>query len=333
MTSDATRAFALSPIERWIFRAAGSLFSRRGRSASVLVLIYHRVLVEPDALLPDEPDAAAFAAQMDLIAANFNVLPLQEAVERLYAHSLPERAVCITFDDGYANNCDVALPILAARRIPATVFVAPGFLNGGWMFNDIVLEAVRRAPQRVKLPVVDEADLSSPGARVEAWERIAKAFKYLEPYERVRRAEDLAADLGVALPAGPMMTDAQVVRLHQAGIEIGAHTLSHPILARIDADAARREMLDSRHRLEEMIGAPVRSFAYPNGHPLRDYDRSHVALAAEAGFDLAVTTAWGAATRSSDRFQIPRVAPWDRTARRYAARLVCAYRDRRFATA
>jgi peptidoglycan/xylan/chitin deacetylase (PgdA/CDA1 family) len=328
-----TPTFALSRFESRMFRLAGSLFSRRGRSASMLVLIFHRVLPEPDALLPNEPDARTFAAQMSLLAGNFNVLPLREATERLYAGSLPERAVCVTFDDGYANNCEVALPILAALRLPATVFVAPGFLDGKWMFNDVVLEAVRHAPQHVKLPVVHDVDLSSADARIAAWERIVTALKYLDPEERLRRAETLVADLGVALPRGPMMTEAQVAQLHRAGIEIGAHTMSHPILTKIDGAASLREMVDSRNRLQEMIGSPVRSFAYPNGRPLEDYDRTHVALVAKAGFDLAVSTAWGAATIGSDRLQIPRIAPWDKTARRYLARMVATYRRRRFATA
>ncbi|MGH8259111.1 MAG: polysaccharide deacetylase family protein, partial [Steroidobacteraceae bacterium] len=296
------------------------------------VLIYHRVLDRPDPLLPDEPDAAAFAAQMDLLGSSFNVLPLPEAVERLCSGALPARAVCITFDDGYSNNCDVALPILAARGLPATVFVAPGFLNGGRMFNDVVLEAIRRAPQQARARLLGEGDLdlSTTSARLRTWTRIAAALKYLEPGERMRQAEGLAADLGVELPVNLMMTDTQVRRLHQAGIEIGAHTMSHPILTRVDGERCLAEMVDSRRRLEEITGARVTSFAYPNGAPLRDYDRMHVALAREAGFDLAVSTAWGAATMRSDRMQLPRIAPWDRSARRYAMRLAAAYRQRRF---
>lgn len=326
---------ALSRPDSWLFRAAGSLLSRSGRHASLLVLIYHRVLAEADPLLPDEPDAATFAAQMDLLASTFNVLPLREAIERLRTGALCARAVCITFDDGYANNCEVALPILAARRLPATVFVAPGFLNGGTMFNDLVREAIRQAPRQARSPLLGEGDvdLATTAARLEAWTRIVTALKYEEPGERVRQAEALAADLGVKPPADLMMTDAQVLQLHRAGIEIGAHTMSHPILTRVDAGRCLAEMVDSRRRLEEITGAQVKSFAYPNGAPLRDYDRTHAALAREAGFDVAVSTAWGAATMRSDRMQLPRIAPWDRSARRYAARLATAYRQRNFTTA
>ncbi len=73
-------------------------------------------------------------------------------------------------------------------------------------------------------------------------------------------------------------------------------------------------------------------FAYPNGKPNRDYDARHVAMAREAGFVTALTTAWGAAAADSDPFQIPRVAAWDRTPLRYGLRLARASRERNFAT-
>src|SRR5882724_6749388 len=114
----------LSSLDAFFLRTGSGMLSGRGRNASLLVMIFHRVLPAPDAMMPDEPDAASFAAQMDLVAGNFNVLPLREAVTRLRSGTLPPRALSITFDDGYANNYEVALPILAARKLPATVFVA-----------------------------------------------------------------------------------------------------------------------------------------------------------------------------------------------------------------
>jgi peptidoglycan/xylan/chitin deacetylase (PgdA/CDA1 family) len=324
----------LASWESSLVRLAGTLLSRRGRNASLLVLIFHRVLQERDPLLPNEPDARQFGALVDLIAGNFNILPLREAADRLRRGALPSRAICITFDDGYANNCTVALPILAARRVPATVFVAPGFLNGKRMFNDTILETIRRAPEAIDLTPegLTPVDFSQGATRLQIWEKLVGKLKYLEPVERLRRVEALAERLGVTLPTDLMMTDDQVRTLHRSGIEIGAHTMTHPILTRVDAETALREMSDSRRRLEEITGAPVRSFAYPNGRPKQDYDHKHVGLAREAGFDLALTTAWGAATIDSDMLQIPRVAPWDATGLRYGARLANAYRQRRYET-
>jgi peptidoglycan/xylan/chitin deacetylase (PgdA/CDA1 family) len=295
-------------------------------------MIFHRVPVSPDPLLPGEPDAAHFGRLMDLITDHFNVLSLREACKRLRSGTLPARAASITFDDGYANNYEVALPILTARRIPATVFVAPGFLNGGYMFNDLVIESIRCAPTELDLREqgLEHFLLPDNSARIAALETIVPKLKYLEPSERVRRSQEIADLAGASPPANLMMTDAQVLALHRAGIEIGAHTMQHPILTRVAPEEARAEMLESKRRLEEIIGAPVRSFAYPNGKPHSDYNATHVALARECGFDCALSTAWGAATMNSDMHQIPRIAPWDRSARRYIARAMGAYRQRSY---
>jgi peptidoglycan/xylan/chitin deacetylase (PgdA/CDA1 family) len=109
--------------------------------------------------------------------------------------------------------------------------------------------------------------------------------------------------------------------------------VNHPILANVDEITARREIVESKARLEEMIGARVSSFAYPNGGPTRDYTARDVVLAREAGFDVALSTAWGAATPERDPHQIPRIAPWDRTALRFGLRLVRAYVERTAALA
>jgi len=315
----------LTSLQSLLLRASGTVTSGLG-AGSLLVLIYHRVLPEPDPLLPNEPDAAAFAAQLDVIGSLFKVLPLAEAVRRLRAGQLPPRAACITFDDGYANNCEVALPILKSRAMPATVFVAPGFLCGGRMFNDTVIEALRRASGELDLTRegFGRHALPDDAARVRAIASMLPVLKYLPQADRVRRATAIAERVGAELPDDLMMTEDQVRHLHREGVGIGAHTVNHPILANVDESTARREIEQSRGRLEEMIGAPVTTFAYPNGGPARDYTARDVALAREAGFELAVSTAWGAATAAADPFQIPRIAPWDRTALRFGMRMVRA---------
>jgi peptidoglycan/xylan/chitin deacetylase (PgdA/CDA1 family) len=116
-----------------------------GRPA-LIVLTYHRVLPAPDPMLTAEPDAGLFEAQMTFLARYMVVLPLVEALRRLEAGTLPRRAIAITFDDGYANNAQVALPILRRLGLPATFFIATGYLDGGCMWNDAVIETLRRCP-------------------------------------------------------------------------------------------------------------------------------------------------------------------------------------------
>jgi peptidoglycan/xylan/chitin deacetylase (PgdA/CDA1 family) len=146
-------------------------------------------------------------------------------------------------------------------------------------------------------------------------------LKYLEPTERQRRVDAIAACTGVVLPDDLMLTSAQLREMARAGMTIGGHTVHHPILASLSDDQALAEMVDGRRRLEEIVGTPVDLFAYPNGKPGEDYTGAHVRLAREAGFAAAVSTAWGAASPGCDVFQIPRFSPWDRRAWRYGLRL------------
>ena len=138
---------------------------------------------------------------------------------------------------------------------------------------------------------------------------------------------------GSAPPPGHMLTTPQVRGLRDAGVEIGAHTATHPILTRLDAAAARDDMAQGKETLEGILQEPVRLFAYPNGRPGEDYDATHVAIAKDLGFSAAVSTAWGAAHHGCDLFQMPRVAPWDASALPYAARLVKSYAKRTYPVA
>ena len=288
------------------------------------VLSYHRVLPQRDPLLPLEPTAAEFEERMRWVKANFEVLPLAEAAHALAGRRLPKRALSITFDDGYADNYKVAAPILLRLGLPATFFVATGFLDGGCMFNDVVIEALRVAPG----PALDLDDLGlgrhrvgSNAERIAATEPILARLKYFEAERRRRVAAEIAQRAASRTPTDLMMTSEQVRALHAAGMEIGAHTVTHPILAEIPLARARHEMERSRARLETITGAPVRLFAYPNGSPRRDYYAEHAALARELGFEAAVSTAWGAARTGDDLYQIPRFTPWDRSDWRFGLRL------------
>jgi peptidoglycan/xylan/chitin deacetylase (PgdA/CDA1 family) len=305
---------------RWLFR----VLSPAGKNGRLAVLIFHRVLAEPDPLFPGEPDAAHFEIQMRWLRDWFNVLPLEEAVGRLRQGSLPARAAAVTFDDGYADNYTLALPILERLGIPATFFIATGFLNGGRMFNDVVIEAVRQAKGA-------ELDLSKIGlgwhsittveARRSAIASIITDLKYLQPRCRSELAHALAQSTGLSQCPDLMLNTEQVRRLAAAGMTLGAHTVNHPILARVSDKEALEEMRASKEQLESLIRQPVTLFAYPNGKQGTDYTAVHVELAREAGFTAACAGTWGAADKSSDLFQIPRFTPWDRSALRYGLRL------------
>ncbi|MDC6166102.1 polysaccharide deacetylase family protein [Paucibacter sp. XJ19-41] len=304
-----------------------TLLAPAGVRARLNILIFHRVLPAPDPLFPSEIDAAMFDAICGWLKAWFQVLPLDEAVRRLSERSLPARALAITFDDGYADNEQVALPILQRHGLCATFFVATGFLDGGRMWNDSLIETVRRSSrtrvdlQGLDLPLPPSLALDSTAQRRQAIDGLIGAIKYLPVEQRQRLCEELAERAAVRLPDDLMMSSDQVVALRRAGMQVGAHTVSHPILARLDAESMRAEIAASKMQLEHLLGEPVDLFAYPNGKPGEDYNDTSVAVARSLGFKAAVSTAWGAARADADLFQLPRFTPWDRSRLRFGGRL------------
>jgi peptidoglycan/xylan/chitin deacetylase (PgdA/CDA1 family) len=301
------------------------------------ILIFHRVLSKPDPLFPGEVDAARFDRMMAVVSRAFRVLPLAQAVRSLAQACLPPRALAITFDDGYADNHEVALPILQRHSLPATFFVATGFLDGGRMWNDSVIECIRHTA-RASIDV-DELGVAglptgSVAERRAAIDRLIPLIKYKNLAGRQQALASLHKACGSpALCETLMMRSSQVRALHDAGMEIGAHTVNHPILTALPDDEARFELQQGRDRLRDLTQAPVLTLAYPNGKPGTDYDRRHVAIARELGFQQAVTTAVGVARAGDDLFQLPRFTPWDTALPRWTARLLLNQRKAHFLVA
>lgn len=285
-----------------------------GTAGSLSILIFHRVLAQPDPIFPLEVDGGRFDRLMAMVARAYRVLPLADAVERLQQRRLPARALAITFDDGYADNHDVALPILRRHGLGACFFIATGFLDGGRMFNDTVIEAIRRGPSAgIDLGALGlgHVPLDTPQRRQQAIDKVLPLVKYRPPAERDALLEQVRHACGKpALPDDLMMRSEQLRALHAAGMEIGAHTVHHPILRTLDDAQAEREIATSRDRLRNLTGAAVDLFAYPNGRPDQDYDLRDVSIVERLGFRAAVSTAVGVADARSPVFQLPRYTPW-----------------------
>ena len=302
-----------------------SLRSPSGPKARLSVLIFHRVLPAPDPLFPDEMHAARFDELCGWLSAWFNVLPLDQAVQCLQAGTLPARAACISFDDGYSDNLHVAMPILQRHNLTATFFIATGFLDGGRMWNDTIIETVRSCQAAVldvsSLGLGSHA-LNTVAAQQAAIAALIGQIKYRPVAERIAITEDIARLAKVQLPQNLMMTSAEVKAMHQAGMQIGAHTVSHPILAKLTDDQARQEIGDSKRFLEQLLGERITVFAYPNGKPGEDYLPQSVEVVRSLGFDAAVSTQWGASRMGDDPLQIKRFTPWDKTRLRFGLRLL-----------
>ncbi|MBK7081417.1 MAG: polysaccharide deacetylase family protein [Betaproteobacteria bacterium] len=287
------------------------------------VLIFHRILPEPDPLLPYEV-TGQFSAEIETLARHFTILPLREGLARLKSNTLPPTPLCLTFDDGYRDNYTMALPILQAQRISATFFIASGYLDGGRMWNDTLLAIVRGWPD----DAIDLRDWGIPAIpmqslaqRQQAWGLLFRWMRRIGARGRDELLERLVRRVPESLPTDLMMTRQQVRELCEAGMEIGCHTRLHPILARLPDDDARQEIVGSKRELEELTQTEVRYFAYPNGtrrrlrHARRE-PRRRGRLRCRLHYLLGVVT------RDWDQYQIPRFTPWDRKLSRFTARFI-----------
>ena len=276
----------------------------------------------PDSLYPDEPDARRFTEILDWAANWFNVLPLPEAVERLRAGSLPDRAAAITFDDGYADNCVVALPILRQHGMHATFFVATAFMDGGRMFNDTVIEAVRRvATSEFDLEAREARGLSNRIARREreTVEAISTGSRTCLKASGTTAVNAIKVLPGFLCRTISMISDEQVRRLRDAGMEIGAHTRTHP--SSRDANLRSRSRSPTGATYRRVAGTPSARFSLTPTETRAGLlvARGHGEAAGVRGCRLDV------AGRRQDRrhaFELPRSTPRARQRLLFGLRLV-----------
>ena len=325
----------MDPFVALIARSCFGLISALS-SPRLSILIFHRVHARTDSIFPREPDSTRFERLMRFVGRSFNTMTLGNAVTLLAQGDLPPRALVITFDDGYADNADVALPILQRCGLTASFFVSSGFLDGGRMWNDSVIECLR-ACRHSEIDLepfgLGRCALGGDVERRRALELLLPRIKFLGLGEREEAVTRLQRLCGVTdLPDNLMMRPEQLRVLHRAGMEIGAHTVRHPILTTLTPREAAYEIAAGRKQLQSIVDAPVDMFAYPNGKPGRDYDHSHVALVKSLGFRAAVSTAPGVGQAGNDLFQLPRFTPWSEALGTWSAQLLLNQRSVRFDT-
>lgn len=282
---------AATRADRWLAPLA------RGRGA---VLMFHHVRpartdpFQPNALLEIVPDF--LDRTLGLVGRlGFEIVSLDEVPDRL-ARPGGRPFVALTFDDGYRDNVEFALPILRRHRAPWTMFVTTDYASGRGRLWWLELEEVIRASDRLLL--VNDGLRQELPARSAAEKHAAFAAAYLSlragPEERLR---DVIA--GWCDEAG-IDSEALVRRLclgwdeiralaREPGVTIGAHTLTHPMLAKHEDETARREIVESGRIIAGRIGRPVRHLAYPVGDPDSAGPREF-RIAQEAGYATAVTT-------------------------------------------
>jgi peptidoglycan/xylan/chitin deacetylase (PgdA/CDA1 family) len=309
-----------------------------------VILLYHRIAspaMDP-LLLSVAP--GHFADHLAFLSREYHPLTLVELAAACGADRIPERAVAITFDDGYADNLRAAAPILDRYRQKATVFVAGAGLEGTPLFYDElerILLWTPVLPARIRIRVngvarewelgqwarrpkkMDDEYLgwnmertSDPTPRHRCYRELFNILREAPVRVRAQTMASLRRTAGVRKdgPALKLLLTKAELRKAAMGetLEIGAHTRNHPALHRLTAKEQREEIVSGKRLLESATGREARAFAYPYGSPW-DVTRETVQLAREAGFTLACGNYPGPVDSESDLFWLPRclVRDWD----------------------
>jgi peptidoglycan/xylan/chitin deacetylase (PgdA/CDA1 family) len=280
------------------------------------VLAYHRVLPRSyEAGFPYDMElvsawADEFDWQMQYLSRNYRVINSHDLLAFIDSGTWPDQpCAMVTFDDGYVDNHDIVLPILKRHGLTAVIFVSTGYVGSGQTFwyDQLAYEVLHTSVSQLSLePGGAKLDLGvTETQRREVLDKLLRHLKAVSNDVRISTLAQWRAEMGslvdVDLPNSlhrPMNWD-EVKALSDAGIEIGSHTVSHPVLPRVtDPAQLESEMVDSKAELEARLGKPVLSFAYPTGGP-GAYSKPVIECAERAGYRLAFTYRGGLNQRDS----------------------------------
>ncbi|MDO8618079.1 MAG: polysaccharide deacetylase family protein [Candidatus Uhrbacteria bacterium] len=282
------------------------------------ILLYHGVRSKQDTHSTDlrgkHIPASIFEKHIHYLKKHYHLLSWSEAFSYLQnKQPFPPHSLCITFDDGYANQAHVAAPILNRYNIKTIFYVTTGFLDGEPLWTD----RFERALTAIREPIFEviirgQKKSYAFGAQKnleETDDKLKRVLKTLTAEERkpiLMELERLAGPLSPAPLLEPMSWD-DARQLTHDGHEIGAHTVTHPILSRESDETCREELQKSKEVIEKRLKVPCLHFAYPNGNAA-DFHQTTIALVREAGYTSAVTTIPGTVGMMDDPLRLRRLA-------------------------
>jgi peptidoglycan/xylan/chitin deacetylase (PgdA/CDA1 family) len=297
-------------VESGAVRVASSLAAK-----GIAILMYHSVADGSDAnnqiLGGIGHSPSSFRQQMELLAREYHPISLEEAV--LYVQDrrdVARRSVVVTFDDGYADNYHVAMPLLNEIGVPATFYVTVGCVEQKKLpWPGRLRYALFTTRNSAWLdPDGQSWPLQGSMLRSQAFDRACEYCSKLAGSEQDQFVGSAESQLQSALTNGPaMMTWDEVRAAVKQGHIIGSHTLSHPNMAHIKEDALRREMSESKNILERELGIPVPHFSYPCPALQPHWTERTVRVSQESGYQSAVTTSQGLACRNDNPLHLKRI--------------------------
>jgi peptidoglycan/xylan/chitin deacetylase (PgdA/CDA1 family) len=305
--------------------------------ASAAILMYHSVMPDPasqvDSLGSIIHSESDFRAQMEMLARDYHPVSLDEVVDGLNSRKgLPSRSVVVTFDDGYTDNSEVAMPILNHFGIPATFYVTvdcvdqrklpwPSRLR--FAFRKTKLQAW--TDSRGKSWQLDDSDSRERAYLASCDDSCQLSGRVQEDF--VRRIEEQLQASAPGDLGSLMMSYDQIRSLARHGHIVGSHTMTHPNMAYIPEQDARAELTESKQHLERELKATIKHFSYPCPAMSPHWNENTVAQSRSVGYDSAVTTNGGVTRCGDDPLSLKRIRP-TKTAEGLRWNLECAFAGR-----
>lgn len=294
------------------------LRGRLGRG-TVTVLTYHRVgRAETAELDPDvfEVEPEHLEAQLAVIREHGTPVSLTDLLRLRRGRPLPPNPVMVTFDDGYRDAHDVALPLLRRAGVPATFFIPTAFPDAGRLFwwDRVRLHLKRSRVEEARIDYPERLTLRPATAPAEAAKRVCFAIKRARAVDLPRLWEALERATGVAIGRDEERAIAartiagwrDLRALRDAGMDVQSHSHAHVVLNTLTPEGVRRDLERSADRLREALGEAPQVIAYPVGYELHGALRN---ATAEAGFELGFTNGTGFCRLDRlDPLNMPRVS-------------------------
>lgn len=284
---------------------------RFANRSKALVLTYHRFGEHRDSL---KISAQALARQLDYLTSHYTVVSLSVLTDLMSnGRELPPSLAVVTIDDGYSDAYEIAFPILRRYRVPATIFLVTGFVDKScWLWTDkLRFAALTTRATKLEANIDGEQlrfTMSGRASRLKAATELNSRLKAIPDELREDAIDRVAYSLRVSLPHIPpheycSVSWDQAREMDAAGIEIGSHTVTHPILTNVSGNVLQAELIESKARLEQEMGHATTLFCYPNG----DYDAGVRCAVEAAGYRCAVTVEPGLNDSQSDMLALKRV--------------------------
>lgn len=294
-----------------VVRAAGylqlprsyALLRRKLTGSQVAILLYHRVAAREDNWSLESVSPETFEQHIKYLRRSYEFLSLNGLAQCMRQEKpLPQKAVVVTFDDGYKDNYLHAYPILKKYSIPATIFLTSGHIGTGKLFWwDRVSYFVQHATvNHLDMERLGSYLLASDDDKLRAGSVIIEKLKVLPEDVKNSLIEELADGCRVSIPAEIgkdfILSWDEVMEMNGHGIEFGAHSVNHPVLVNLPPDEARWEISQSKKDIEEKLRQPVTTFAYPNGA----FNSELATFIEESDFTCAVAVRPGRLIKSND---------------------------------